>query len=167
MTWKIDTIELPFGGPQSVKRRVIRKQTADKIISQFPFPVDLGPDAFEFQIKGLISPAELADQFWEDVKNPDKDKFVIEVTNDPEFEFFSGEYVVNRSDIGMTKPQFDSVTGKIVQNYNITFVQFSQDIGNGSTGDLNLDEDGVGFGDFNIDFNFDFVNFILGVDLFS
>ncbi len=169
MTWKVDEIELSFGGPSGIQRRVLRKQTANKILEQFPFPVDTGPDAFELQLKGMITPALLADQLWEKTKAAEQPELRLEVSNDPEFEFYTGNYAVNRSTIGMSKPRFDSATGKIVQDYNITFVQFAEDIGNGDTGDKGLDEPGVGFADIpeNFgDFIFDTFQLTFG-DLFA
>jgi len=170
MTWTLDDavdgITLPFGGPQSVKRRVIRKKTAESILSQMPFPIDLGPDTFELQIKGLISPASQADKLWEIVKRADRDSLVISITSEPEFEFFGGQYIINRSTVGISKPRFDE-NGKIVQNYDITFVQPPEDTGNSDNGENIGDEDGIGFGDLGDSFLFDFAKFILGVDLFS
>jgi len=170
MTWTIDDandgVTLPFGGPQSVKRRVIRKKTAQSILSQMPFPIDIGPDAFELQIKGLISPAAEADKLWEIVKRADRDSVVVSITNEPEFEFFTNQYIINKSTVSISKPAFDA-NGKIVQNYDITFVQPPEDIANSDDGEKIIDEDGIGFGDLGDDFVFDFLTFILGVDLFA
>jgi len=168
MTWTIgdadDGVTLPFGGPQSVKRRVIRKKTAESILSQMPFPVDLGPDSFQMQIKGLISPAAEATKLWEIVKKADQDSIPVVITNESEFEDFSNQYIINRSTVGISKPRFDE-NGKIVQNYDITFVEPPENIGNSDDAEKVTDEDGVGFGDLGDDFVFDFLNFILGVDL--
>ena len=160
MTWIIDTITLPHGGPQFVKRLILRKQEAKTLLDSFPLPVDLGPDAFKLQIKGLISPALLADQLWEVIKKAGQESIQIQVTDEPEFTFFAGRYTVNKADSGVSKPQFDD-NGKLVQKYNITFIAFSEqgDTQDGDTGDFILDEPGVGFGDLESIFG-DFADFI-------
>ena len=170
MTWTIDAnIILPHGGPQLVKRRVLRKQEADKLLEKFPLPVDLGPDSFKLQIKGLISPALLADQLWEVVKKAGQESIQIQITGEPEFEFFAGRYTVNKADSGVKKPMFDE-NGKLVQEYDITFIAFTEqgDTQDIDTGDKILDEPGIGFGDFEDIFD-DFADFIIPgfTDLFT
>ena len=155
MTWTVNSILLPFGGPQTEKRGVLRRQTANKIIEQFPFPVDIGPQSYELTITGLIHAighaGSNADQLWEDLKNAEKPTVQLVVT-EPEFAKYSGLYAVNKMDIGMSKPMFDATSGEMVKEYNITFVQFAEDIGELDTGDNSLDEPGIGFGDINITF---------------
>ena len=154
MAWDIgddvDGVTLGFGGPQTVKRRVLRKQTADKILANFPLPIDLGPDSFELNIKGLISPASEAVKLWDIVKRADVDSIIVNVIGEPEFVQYTGQYVINRADQGMSKPMFDAVTGKTVQEYNITFVQFTENVQNVDDGEKTLSEPGVGFGDIDL-----------------
>ena len=149
MTWIIDTITLPHGGPQFVQRKVLRKQEADKLLEKFPLPIDLGPDSFKLQIKGLISPASEADKLWEVVKKAGQESIQIQITDEPEFIHFAGRYTVNKADSGVKKPMFDE-NGKLVQEYNLVFIAFSEqgDTQDVDTGDFILDEPGVGFGDF-------------------
>lgn len=152
-------VRLPFGGPQKVNRRVMRKQTANKILEQFPLPFDLGPDSFELQLSGLISPPEAADKLYELAKRAETESMTITVNNDSfgqdadHFNRINGQYAVSRGDISITAPAFDE-NGKLVQKYNITFIQFAEqsDIGNGDSGDLVNDEPGISFGDINFSF---------------
>lgn len=150
MTWILDTVNLPFGGPESVQWGILRKQTANKIIEQFPFPVDIGPDSFELQIKGMISSGVEIEKLRETVRRAEKETAQLEVT-DAEFDIYTGLYAIRKAKIGQRGPQFDGVTGLIVQDYDITLVQFADggSISDGLEGGLNLDEDGVGFGDLN------------------
>ena len=151
MVWTLDTIDLPFGGPESVQWGILRKQTANKIIEQMPFPVDIGPDSFELQIKGRITSGVEIEKLRETVRRAEKETAQLEVT-DPEFTIYTGKYAVGKAKIGQRGPQFDGTTGKIVQEYNITLVQFAGGgtFSDGLSGDLTLDEDGVGFGDLNV-----------------
>ena len=152
VTWRLDTIDLPFGGPQSVQWGVLRKQTANKIIEQFPFPVDIGPDSFTLQIKGKIVSKLEIEKLRETVKRAEKETAQLEVLpSSDEFSLYTGIYAVSKAKIGQKGPQFDAATGKIVQDYDITLVQFAGggSVSDGLTGDLNQDEDGVGFGDLN------------------
>ena len=157
MTWHIgddvDGVELPFGGPQTLSRRVVRKQTANKILEQFPIPFDLGPDSFEMTMTGLISPASEADKLWEICKRAESESVIITVKNEPEFSKFNGQYGITRGDLNITGPKFDE-NGGIVQTYTIVFIQFAEqsDIGNGDSQDIVNDESGVGFGDVNVSF---------------
>lgn len=152
VTWILDTVDLPFGGPQSVQWGILRKQTANKIIEQFPFPVDIGPDSFELQIKGQIASGIEIEKLRETVRRAEKETAQLEVlpTTD-EFSIYTGKYAVGKAKIGQRGPQFDAATGKIVQDYDITLVQFAGGgvFSDGLSGDLNLDEDGVGFGNLN------------------
>ena len=161
-----DGIALPFGGPQKVSRRIMRKQTANKILEDFPLPFDLGPDSFELQLTGLISPPAEADKLYEIAKRAESESITITVTNDTlgqdkdKFDKINGQYAVSRGDISISAPAFDS-NNKIVQKYDITFLQFAEqsDLGNGDSGDKSLDEPGIGFGDINLTFgDFDFLN---------
>lgn len=163
-----DGVSLPFGGPSSVKKRIIRKQTADKLLQKFAVPIDLGPDPEEMQIKGRISPAAEAVKLYDVCKRAEQDAMFIKVNNDPEFKDFEGQFLVSKVDIGMNKPEFDAATGKTVRTYDITFIKFTDDIGNGDSGEGILDEEGIGFGDFGFNFeDFDFLEFILGADIFT
>ena len=55
MSRTLERVVIPFGGTEAVQWGILRKQTGNKIIEQIPFPVDIGPDSFELQIKGKIS----------------------------------------------------------------------------------------------------------------
>lgn len=162
MTWKIDTITLPFGGPQTVQRRVLRRQTSNKIIEDFPIPVDIGPQSYELRITGLIhargNNGSNADQLWETVKAAENPTIQIIITDEPEMADYGGNklYAVNKADVGMSRARFDASTGEIVREYDITFIEFEEDIGEQDTGELELDEDGIGNGDLNLSFG-DFV----------
>ena len=152
VTWKLDTIDLPYGGPQSVTWGVLRKLTANNILEQFALPVDLGPDSFELQIKGQISSGLEIEKLRETVKKAEKDTIQLEVLpEDDEFAIYTGKYIVSKAKIGQKGPQFDGATGKIVQDYNLTLVQYADGgtISDGLSGDLNQDEDGVGFANLN------------------
>jgi hypothetical protein len=148
LTWTLDEIVLPFGGPESVEWGMIRKQTAKKIIEDFPFPVDIGPDTMELQITGQINDGVIIDKLREVVKRAEKETAQLTVT-DPEFSMYSGLYSVGRAKIGQKGPQFDPTTNTIVQDYTLVLVQFAEGglTEDGNTGDKELDEDGVGFGD--------------------
>jgi len=90
------------------------------------------------------------------LKNAEKPTIQIIVT-EPEFGISQAKlYAVNRMDVGLSKPMFDSETGEMVQEYDITFVEFEDDIGEQDTGSKTLDEDGIGFGDINLSFG-DFI----------
>jgi hypothetical protein len=148
MTWTLDEIVLPFGGPNSVEWGMIRKQTAKKIIEDFPTPVDIGPDSMELTIQGKINDGKIIDQLREVVKRAEKETAQLTVT-DAEFDMYTGKYAVGRAKIGQSGPQFDPATNTIVQDYQLTLVQFAEGgiTEDGITGDKELDEDGVGFGD--------------------
>ena len=152
-TWVLDTVDLPFGGPSSVQWGILRKQIANKIIEQFPFPVDIGPESFELQIKGQITSGVEIEKLRETVRRAEKETAQLEVlpTTD-EFAIYTGKYAVGKAKIGQKGPQFDGATGKIVQDYDITLVQFAGGgtFNDGNSGDKVLDEDGVGFGDLNV-----------------
>ena len=152
-------VRLPFGGPQKVSRRVMRKQAANKILSAFPLPFDLGPDSFALQLTGLISPPKAADKLYELAKRAEVESITITVKDDSfgddatHFNKINGQYAVSRGNLSITKPQFDE-NGKLVQKYDITFIQFAEqsDVGNGDSGDIVNDEPGIGFGDINFSF---------------
>jgi len=148
LTWTLDEIVLPFGGPESVEWGMIRKQTARKIIEDFPTPIDIGPDSMELKITGIISSGVIIDKLREVVKRAEKETAQLIVT-DPEFEMYTGKYAVGRAKIGQKGPNFDAETGFIVQQYDLTLVQFAEGglTEDGNTSDKELDEDGVGFGD--------------------
>lgn len=156
MTWTLDTVNLPFGGPTSIEWGIVRKQTANKIVENFPFPVDVGPNAMELKITGKITGATEIDKLREVVKRAEKQTIQLIVT-DPEFTMYGsgsstdGLYAVGRAKIGQKGPQFDASTGLIVQDYDITLVQFAEggSVGEGDTADLIEDEEGVSFGDLN------------------
>jgi hypothetical protein len=147
LTWTLDTIVLPFGGPESVEWGMIRKQSAKKIIED-PFPVDIGPDTMELKITGKIASGVIIDQLREVVKRAEKETAQLIVT-DPEFVMYTGKYAVGRAKIGQKGPQFDADTGLVVQDYTLTLVQFAEGgiTEDGDTADKETDEDGVGFGD--------------------
>lgn len=146
-------VELSFGGPQRIDRRILRKQTADKILEDYPLPFDLGPDSFELQLSGLIYPPAAADRLYEMAKRAESDTIII-TNDDPNFQKLNGQYAVTRGSISISSPQFDTETGALVQRYDITFIQFAEqsDTGNGDSGDEVGDDDGIGFGDFDFGF---------------
>lgn len=155
MVWIIgdpqDGVILPYGGPQSVRKRVARKIEAQTILANFGLPSDLGPDLFEIQIKGIIGPPALIEKLWGIVKNPEQDSVPLTVINEPQFEMYNNTQVVfSKVDIGQNGPQFDAETGDIVQDYDITFIEFAEAsaIGNGDVAEPELDEPGIGFGGF-------------------
>ena len=162
MTWQFGPVILPID-PASIQRRVARKQVVDKLQQQLPFAVDTGPDMYELNITGLIWPEYKAWQLWEIVKAAELPVIEI-ITDDFHFDMYNGRYAINRADTGMSGPRFiadpaspDGVS--TVHDYNVTFVQFADQglLANGNSQDLELDEDGIGFGDINInmgDFNF-------------
>lgn len=163
MTWFIGPIDLPID-PASVHRRVARKQTVDKIQQQLPFAVDTGPDLYELNITGLIYPEWKAWALWELVKKAEQVSIEIRIT-DERFAMFQGRYAVNRAETGMDGPKYiadvdatlDGVAA--VHEYNINFIQFADQgsLADGDSADTLLDEDGVAFGDINInmgDFSF-------------
>ncbi len=148
VTWTLDTVDLPFGGPSSVNWGVLRKLTANNILEQFALPVDLGPDSFELQIKGLISSGVEIEKLRETVKKAEKDTIQLEVLPiDNEFAIYTGKYIVSKAKIGQKGPQFDGATGLIVQDYTLTLVQYAGGgtFSEGLSDDLVQDEDGVGF----------------------
>ncbi len=152
VSWTLDTIDLPFGGPQSVNWGVLRKLTANNILEQFALPVDLGPDSFELQIKGQISSGVEIEKLRETVRRAEKETIQLDILpTDNEFAIYTGKYIVSKAKIGQKGPQFDGATGKIVQDYNLTLVQYAGGgtFSEGLSGDLNQDEDGVGFGNLN------------------
>lgn len=175
MTWSIGAITLPMD-PQSIHRGVARKQVVDKIIQQLPFAVDTGPDLYEVNIKGLIWPTTTVYQLWELVKKGENPSIEV-VTDDVDFAIYNGRYAVNRFDEGVDGPRFIADAGFIngvgpVHSYDITLVQFGGSglVADGNTGDLELDEDGVGFGDISLnfgDFNFEDFTFSFGDLLFG
>ena len=164
MTWQIGPLILPID-PELVERRVLRKQEANSIFQQFGIPLDTGPAKFEFVIKGKIWPTELATDLWELAKKPEAEAIEITVTNDPEFEHYTGLYSVNKSTVGSKGPQFvadagfDNGKDGPAVNYNITFIEYAEPgaLGDGDSGDFDNDEDGVAF---DFDTNFDFSTFI-------
>ncbi len=173
MTWNIGPLELPID-PQSVVRRVARKQTVDQVIQQLPFAVDLGPDMYEVTLTGLIWPTVKVFALWELVKKGEQPTIEIR-TDDPDFSIYNARYAINKAEEGVPGPQFIADAGFVngvgpVHNYNITFIQFGDSglVADGNTGDLELDDDGVGLGDINLDFgNFNFSDFTFSLgDLF-
>ncbi len=163
MTWEIGPIVLPID-PESIERRVLRKQEANNIIEQFGIPIDVGPDAFEFTVKGKIWPTQLSNQLWETTKKAEQATIQILVTNDPQFEVYTDRYAVNKSSVKISGPNFVKQGGVDVPvySYNITFVQFAGqgDTTDGDSGDIDLDEDGVGFDIEDVFGSFDFSDFL-------
>lgn len=168
MTWSIGPITLPID-PKTVRRRVARKQVVDKIAKQLPFAVDTGPEVFELVVSGLIWPSFKAFALWELVKKAENPSIELSITGDNDFSIYNGRYAVSRADSGVSGPKFiDDATAPggttAVHDFNITFIQFADQgsIADGDTGELFLDEDGVGFGDINIEIgDFDFGDFLL------
>ena len=157
MTWHIGDedagVTLPYG-PNRLDRKILRKQAAEQILEDFPLPFDLGPDSFELQMNGLIHPASEADKLYEIAKRAETASIII--TNDEaDFQKFNGQYAVSRGSISISSPQRDATTGGLVQNFSITFVQFTEqsDTGNGDSGENSGDEEGIGFGDFDFSFS--------------
>jgi len=163
MTWIIDGITLPID-PVTAERRVLRKQQANQILASFPLPFDIGPQAFELTLKGLIWPPSLAKELWEQTKVAESESIQIEVLNDPDHLQYEGRYAVNKESVKEDGPKFvrDEGSDVSVAAYDITFVQFgdSSAIGDGDGGDLDLDEDGVGFDIEDVFGSFDFSDFI-------
>lgn len=157
MTWIIDGgsdppiergIVLPYGVSE-VRRRVLRKDTAESVMQDFGLPFDLGPESFELHIRGLITPASEANKLWEIAKRPDRAAVTITVIDEPEFEMYSGYYLINRADIGLSRPMYDAETGKVVQEFDLAFINPSAEgtVGFADSEEVKLDEPGVGFGD--------------------
>ncbi len=169
MPWKFDSLSIPID-PTSIERKVLRKQEATSILQQFPLPFDLGPDAFELTIKGFVWPSLLADQLWELTKQAEAPSIQIEVTDDEEHEVYSGLYAVNKASVKRKDPEFITVDGKqkAVHRFQFTFVQFGEGgiVSDGDSGDIDLDEDGVGFDIEDIFGVFDFDNFLNVIDDF-
>jgi hypothetical protein len=167
--WSFGPINLPMA-PQTVKRRVLRKQEAKQILFDFPIPTDTGPDLFELQITGLIWPSSKAFALWELTKNADEPSIQITVDEvlEPDFALYNGRYAVNKSEIGAEGVQQIVDDGFVnpegpVHKYDITFIQFAEP---GNTSDSEVidpisDEDGVGtdIPDGSDEF-FDFENFV-------
>ncbi len=169
MTWIIDGIILPID-PSLAERRVLRKQQASQILSSFPLPFDIGPQAFELTLKGLIWPPSLAKELWEQTKVAEAESIQIEVINDTQFEQYAGKYAVNKESVKQDGPKFTKEAGSEVSvaAYDITFVQFgdSSAVGDGDGLDLDLDEDGVGFDIEDVFGSFDFDDFINTINQF-
>jgi hypothetical protein len=150
--WSFGPINLPMA-PQTIKRRVLRKQEAKQILFDFPIPTDTGPDLFELQITGFIYPSSKAFALWELTKNADEPSIQIQVdeVEEPNFALYNGRYAVNKSEVGTEAVQIIDDAGFVggsgpVHKYDITFVQFAAQ---GNTADTDivdpvLDED-VGF----------------------
>jgi len=174
MSWKIGSIELPID-PESVTRRVARKQVLDKIVGQLPFAIDTGPEVFELTITGKIWPSSKAFALWELVKKAETPSIEVIVSNDIDFGQYSGRYAVSRAESVIDKPQFikDGSLTTAVHDYNITLIEYAKPgaFGDGNAGDTTLDEDGVGFGGINVSFGdikFDFADFIVTIgDIFA
>ncbi len=169
MTWIIDGITLPID-PVSAERRVLRKQQANQILSAFPLPFDIGPQAFELTLKGLIWPPKLAKELWEQTKVAETESIQIQVLDDPNHLQYEGTYAVNKESVKENGPRFvrDEGLDVSVANYDITFVQFGESsaIGDGDGLDLDLDEDGVGFDIEDVFGSFDFDDFINTINQF-
>ena len=149
--WKIGNVTLPIP-PESIDRRVLRKQTVDKIIEDFPFPIDTGPDSFELQMKGLIYPNLAAFLLWENIKKAEEPTTQIEVADgDVEFQIYNGKYAVNKASVKVDGPFFIKDSGFAsgegpVHKYDITFIQFADqgDLSDGDTAEFEGDETGTG-----------------------
>ncbi len=172
--WKISNTELPMP-PVIADQRVLRKQTVDALIDQFPFAVDSGPQSFEYQLKGLIFPKAAKEALWEDIKNAEEPTVQIQVADEDVALFgqYEGRYAVSKSSIKINGPNFTSVEGveTPVWTYDITFIQFAEhtSLADGEEGTLTGDESGTGFAgieDLIGEFDFDKFIFTLG-DLFS
>ncbi len=169
MTWIIDGITLPID-PSKAERRVLRKQQANQILSSFPLPFDIGPQAFELNLKGLIWPPSLAKELWEQTKVAEAESIQIEVIDDADHLQYAGLYAVNKESLKQDGPKFTRHEGSDVPvaAYDITFVQFgdSSSVGDGDGLDLDLDEDGVGFDIEDVFGAFDFDDFINTINQF-
>jgi len=150
MTWWIGPIQLPIP-PEEVEKSAVRKLEGESAIKQFGIPLDLGPDVFQFQLKGLIWPTVKAGQLVDMIKREDRDSIVVR-TDDPNFEAFTGQYLVQKTSVKLSGPEFIKDTGFTggegpVHHYDITFVQFANQssIANGDSLDLEGDETGIGF----------------------
>jgi|GEM_PF-4442129 len=171
-TWQLHGITFPIP-PESIKWKVARKQQVDKVLKNFPFVIDTGPETFVLQITGKIWPLSAAYALKQLCKNPDQPT-VIFATTDPDFDIiYSGTYALDSAESGVDGPQYVNHNGSdtVAFDYNIELIQFANkgDLQDGDSGDLELDEDGVGFGSLNgiagnvsfgdplLDFFFDFL----------
>ena len=172
--WEIGSTVLPIP-PSLVDERVLRKQTVDSIIDQFPFAIDSGPDSSELQLKGLIWPKAAKESLIEEIKNAEEPSTQIQVsdTDVTLFGQYEGRFAVNKSSVKIDGPKFTEDAGVDVPvwAYNITFIKFSDqtDLADGEDGNTDADESGIGFSsieDLLGDFDFDKSIFTLG-DLFT
>ncbi len=157
--------------PRIADQRVLRKQTVDALIDQFPFAVDSGPQSFELQLKGLIFPKVAKEALWEDIKNAEEPTVQIEVA-DEDVELFGqyeGRYAVSKSSIKIDGPNFTTIEGveTAVWTYDITFIQFADQthLADADEGSLDGDESSIGFAgieDLLGEFDFDKFIFTLG-----
>jgi len=172
--WQIGNTVLPIP-PSLIDERVLRKQTVDSIIDQFPFAIDSGPDSSELQLKGLIWPKAAKEALIEEIKNAEEPSTQIQVADDDIAAFgqYEGRFAVNKSSVKIDGPNFTEDAGLDVPvwTYNITFIKFADQSNTADGDDANLEEDesGVGFGSIeDLLGNFDFDKFIFTLgELFS
>lgn len=150
--WSFGPINLPMA-PESIKRRVMRKQEAKQILFDFPIPTDTGPDLFELQITGYIYPAFKAWALWELTKNPDEPSIQISVDAalEPNLAQYNGRYTVNKSEISVEAAMSIADVGFVggegpIHRYDITFIEFAESVmSDADIIDPTLDEDGAAF----------------------
>jgi len=168
--WIIGNTVLPIP-PTLIDQRVLRKQTVDSIIDQFPFAIDSGPDSFELQLKGFIWPKAQKESLIEEIKKSEDPSTQIQVADEDTDNFgqYEGRFAVNKSSIKADGPKFTKDAGVDVPvwTYDITFIQFAEqsNLADGEGGENDGDESGTGFGgleDLLGDFDFDKFIFTLG-----
>ena len=152
MTFSIDEVELPIF-PQKIVRKLTRKPSINNTQFGFPSMTDTGPDTFQLQVSGYIWDEVKAQELWELTKDASGEALVIAVTED-KYDWINGLYAVTKTNISRKKSlsTLDAVSlySVDVWKYDITFVQYAETgaFEPGDTGGIDLDEPGIGFGDF-------------------
>ncbi len=169
--WFIDDLELPIA-PTVVEETVLRKPDIKKIEFGFPLLFNPAPDSFGLSLKGWIFDAGKKFELYELGRSADTE--LIQVI-DPDGGIENGEFAVARINITRDAPYFTTFLNTSVKawKYEIVLVRVP---GAGDTQDaleigIDLDEDGIGFGDLDnifdgqLDFSaFDPLGF-LGIDI--
>ena len=150
MTFSIDLVELPIF-PTSIVRKLVRKPTVNASNYGFPSLVDTGPDTFQLQIKGYIWDEVKAQELWELTKDASGEALSLAVT-EVKYDWINGLYAVTRCNVNRKKPmstEDDGIDNDVWQ-YDIIFAQYSETgaYEPGDSGGVDLDEPGIGFGDF-------------------
>ena len=169
--WQIGNTILPIP-PLLTDERVLRKQTVDSLIDQFPGIVDSGPQGFELQVKGLIWPKSAKEALIDEIRNAEEPSTQIQVADSDASLFgqYEGRYAVSKSSIKIDGPNFtrdDDGNEVPVWTYDIVFIQFTNqtNLADVDQGTFDGDESGVGFAgleDILGDFDFDQFIFTIG-----